>query len=1096
MSSYKAAVSYVPIRSSLVNIPNSVSSVLFNSNIPAQNVVLELIYSKRTISKSIETRAFVGWTGMTSASSSGGDPSSSVLEVDPTFAQTLGLSPRQQVTIKIHVNPCQAHTIHLEPLTTGDWEIVETHAQFLESWMINQVRAVSLQHGITVYPSATAIATLKVTKIEPEPTGEFAMISPDSEIIVAPKVKRQAKQQQEGSNGGTARSTTSHRRKQDRGSGSCVLLRGISLPQESYENLFTAQSLAIEVYGSREAVMYQLRGSDYINVSIVQPSSIGGKGQSGIAANNSQQQQQNHDEAPSGPVNSIIARFVQDLTIPEGHVVLSYGLTAALNIVESLGHVVRIEPALKPLSKQPNSLVLHPYIISTQHNSLKLGGSSEHKQEEERKLEEIKEILLERDFLQGPIVSGVQIPPLGEVLPFGGIIKLEKSEGWIKSGSAMVITQGGEILRAESTIPVSVEALSQIDPHKRNVVGIDKQFKAFKTAIRSGCIGTLLYGGRGSGKTVILHEIEKDLKKNLIHTTFLSCGLLGEKKISTLRDTIKKLFLEAAWFAPSIVILDDIDKLIPAELEHVDSSNTIQLAEIFKQIAFSVVSQRPVSILATAQSKESMHSSLITSHLFEEIFHLRSPDKDVREAILKEAVASYNSDKGAQSLSLIDLVDVAGTTEGYNPGDLWTLTERANHQSILKSLAKVEDSDTDNNNNNNTISIAQEDFDKAMEDFTPASLRGVKLQQSSVSWKDIGGLGEAKKIILETLEWPTKYAPIFANCPLRLRSGLLLYGYPGCGKTLLASAVAAQCGLNFISVKGPEILNKYIGASEQSVRDLFERAQAAKPCILFFDEFDSIAPKRGHDSTGVTDRVVNQMLTQMDGAEGLDGVYVLAATSRPDLIDSALLRPGRLDKSIICDMPNFEDRLSILQAVQGTMKLRKDVSLRDVAAATSGYSGADLQALLYNAYLDAIHEVVDNELDGDVNSAELVKNHEFFQLQALVGELKSVSLDDLPVGDRTGIIKKLDGVLANNNNNSSRKDDEKPSDKEGMVDATTSVIITPEHIERSLQESKPSISVKERTKLEHIYNQFVSGRSGEMPSGTASMDIGGRATLM
>lgn len=218
---------------------------------------------------------------------------------------------------------------------------------------------------------------------------------------------------------------------------------------------------------------------------------------------------------------------------------------------------------------------------------------------------------------------------------------------------------------------------------------------------------------------------------------------------------------------------------------------------------------------------------------------------------------------------------------------------------------------------------------------------------------------------------------------MRLRSGILLYGYPGCGKTLLASAIAGQCGLNFISIKGPEILNKYIGASEQSVRELFERAQAAKPCILFFDEFDSIAPKRGHDSTGVTDRVVNQMLTQMDGAEGLDGVYVLAATSRPDLIDSALLRPGRLDKSVICDMPNYEDRLDILRSITTKMDLADDVKLEEIAEKTNGFSGADMQGLGYNAYLKAVHvrleelEAKDNaEQDKDVDETAV----EFFKV--------------------------------------------------------------------------------------------------------------------
>ncbi|KAH0136941.1 AAA-domain-containing protein, partial [Aureobasidium melanogenum] len=243
---------------------------------------------------------------------------------------------------------------------------------------------------------------------------------------------------------------------------------------------------------------------------------------------------------------------------------------------------------------------------------------------------------------------------------------------------------------------------------------------------------------------------------------------------------------------------------------------------------------------------------------------------------------------------------------------------------------------------------------------------GVTLQTSTTTWSSIGGLQETRQTLLETLQYPTTYAPIFAQCPLRLRSGLLLYGYPGCGKTLLASAVAGECGLNFISVKGPEILNKYIGASEKSVRDLFDRAEAARPCVLFFDEFDSIAPKRGHDSTGVTDRVVNQLLTQMDGAEGLSGVYVLAATSRPDLIDPALLRPGRLDKSLLCDMPNMDDRIDILRAVTGNLKIEPSIldasnenqSIIEIARQTQGYSGADLQAVMYNAHLEAIHDVL------------------------------------------------------------------------------------------------------------------------------------------
>ncbi|KAI9850278.1 MAG: Peroxisome biosynthesis protein pex1, partial [Pleopsidium flavum] len=319
----------------------------------------------------------------------------------------------------------------------------------------------------------------------------------------------------------------------------------------------------------------------------------------------------------------------------------------------------------------------------------------------------------------------------------------------------------------------------------------------------------------------------------------------------------------------------------------------------------------------------------------------------------------------------LDFLDLAGQTDGYMPGDLVLLVSRARGEAFIRSVQITPDA-----TESSPLYLSKADVTAALKGFTPASLRNVTLQHSATTFDSIGGLHETRKVLLETLQYPTTYAPIFAQCPLRLRSGLLLYGYPGCGKTLLASAVAGECGLNFISVKGPEILNKYIGASEKSVRDLFERAEAARPCVLFFDEFDSIAPKRGHDSTGVTDRVVNQLLTQMDGAEGLSGVYVLAATSRPDLIDPALLRPGRLDKSLLCNMPNFDDRVDILQALSTKLKISPEVledrsghkGLGEVARRTEGYSGADLQALIYNAQLEAIHDVLgDHGANSQVN---------------------------------------------------------------------------------------------------------------------------------
>ncbi|KAJ8122331.1 hypothetical protein ONZ43_g1448 [Nemania bipapillata] len=421
------------------------------------------------------------------------------------------------------------------------------------------------------------------------------------------------------------------------------------------------------------------------------------------------------------------------------------------------------------------------------------------------------------------------------------------------------------------------------------------------------------------------------------------------------------------------------------------------------------------------------------------------------------------------------------------------------------------------------VQLSRMDFDKALKGFTPASLRNVTLQTSTTTFDSIGGLKETRQILLETLQYPTKYAPIFAQCPLRLRSGLLLYGYPGCGKTLLASAVAGECGLNFISVKGPEILNKYIGASEKSVRDLFERASAAKPCVLFFDEFDSIAPKRGHDSTGVTDRVVNQLLTQMDGAEGLSGVYVLAATSRPDLIDPALLRPGRLDKSLLCDFPNLEDRIDIIQALGKKVKLNEEIlssedGLTELGRRTDGFSGADLQALMSNAQLEAIHDVL-SELEsqpqggkrGAGNMRDKSTSHarirNFIQFrygaEASLADAETRAKGNSrssQLAENAAIAAKLEEIKAarkraklGNQGTGFTEGDHGHKEKPGK---DTEVLIGWKHMIKALEGTRASISSQERSRLGRIYHEFVVGRSGEMRDGQGSMEIGGRSSLM
>lgn len=708
----------------------------------------------------------------------------------------------------------------------------------------------------------------------------------------------------------------------------------------------------------------------------------------------------------------------------------------------------------------------------------------------------------------------------------------------------------------------------ELEPvHDSLLVGIDTLLADLQKHL-AHMSSILLTGAMGSGKSSIAKFLAQKLREDqLFYTIYYPCRKLvtDETRISTIKETLNHLFMSATWGArlggKAIVVLDDLDRLCPVETELQvgnDNGRSRQVSEILCSVARQYCTRESgVVLLGTAEGKDTLNNVVVSGHVVREIIELSAPDKETRRRVM-ESIATLDAanatdgpsqfsddsrpptadgssatggedngawmDSDAQGSerrpkakkggflleSDLDFLDMAGSTDGYMPGDLAVLVSRARNEAIIRAIgSNPEDS------NNGPIPLGRTDFDNALKGFTPASLRNVSLQSSTTTFKHIGGLQETRKVLLETLQYPTKYAPIFAQCPLRLRSGLLLYGYPGCGKTLLASAVAGECGLNFISVKGPEILNKYIGASEKSVRDLFDRAQAAKPCVLFFDEFDSIAPKRGHDSTGVTDRVVNQLLTQMDGAEGLSGVYVLAATSRPDLIDPALLRPGRLDKSLLCDLPAPEDRLDILKALLQKVRLADELNesddfLFEVASQTEGYSGADLQALVSNSQLEAIHDVIDvNDTGASTKKPNGVVNGKpksasnFVQFR--YGRDPASTADPTPKSkaaslvENAAIVSKLEEIkLARRKAKESQRGVSMASGNDNKTNGSEhkEVVIRPEHIERALEATRASISREEKTRLQRIYHEFVVGRSGQLKDGQGSMEIGGRSSLM
>ncbi|NWH19158.1 PEX1 factor, partial [Grus americana] len=461
----------------------------------------------------------------------------------------------------------------------------------------------------------------------------------------------------------------------------------------------------------------------------------------------------------------------------------------------------------------------------------------------------------------------------------------------------------------------------------------------------------------GSGKSTLAKAICKEGFDRLdAHVEVIDCKALRGKRLVNIRKNVEEAFLEAAWRQPSILLMDDLDHIVgvPSTPEHENSPETVQsdrLVYVLKDLIKEVISMGSlIALIATSQSEHSLHPSLVSAqgtHIFQCFKCIRSPDQ-------------VNS--GIYSFGFFFL------------------------------FFKAE------------LDLSTMDFQRALKDFTPLALRSVSLHKpKDIGWDRIVHCTIITYFRICLVEYLFQYPELFANLPIRQRSGILLYGAPGTGKTLLAGVVARESGMNFISIKGPELLSKYIGASEQAVRDIFNRAQAAKPCIVFFDEFDSIAPRRGHDNTGVTDRVVNQLLTQLDGVEGLQGVYVLAATSRPDLIDPALLRPGRLDKCLYCPPPDQNSRYEILKALSHSLSLANDVDFQDLAAKTEQFTGADLKALLYNAQLEAIHTNLASGLTQDFGSS----SDSDFSLSSMVFLNHSSGSDDSATDGEAGLEQSL-----------------------------------------------------------------------------------------
>uniref|UniRef100_A0A8C1I3C0 Peroxisomal ATPase PEX1 n=1 Tax=Cyprinus carpio carpio TaxID=630221 RepID=A0A8C1I3C0_CYPCA len=887
-----------------------------------ENQILELSWG-------VSAPVFLSWTRSRSSG-----PEDRV-EISRQLGEKLGLKQGEQG----YLRPCHqvqsVQQVFVEPLSPDDWEILELHSMALEQRLLDQIRVVFSEGVFPVWVDQHTVIYIRIASLSP--SVPFGRLEQFTELVVSPKLHPGGEQQ---------------------------------LQTRSEEPSQHLQYQNIDVTSSSSSVVHQDPISGHLE-------SLNEAHWGGIA---------DLKENLAVPTIPTILKdcILRTCGTPPGSVshlgschgdvhILPWNLQENCNPGQSALTYGRLSKILSPkeLREKVKQAMEKKKIRDGPHKG---NETEEHKEntvvvrmlchnikrlQEDQKFNKCEEIYSGRVWIPKVLQRRLRIEPRSAVR-----IQPLKS----KPRVAEAVMVGVEDICRSAFEHISHALMG--GPLSRELVSTGR-------GLRGGAL--LITGAKGSGKSSLSRALCRKASEELdAHIQVVDCKTLKGKRADKIRLRLEEVFEQAIWRQPSVVLLDDLDHVTGAatspEHEHGPEAVLRQhIAQSLRDLVDEmVVRSSLIALMITAQSEHALHQTLTAvqgSHFFQSFCKIQTPDQTQRVEILRSLIAKKNFQDCQTTL---DLDSVARETEGFMPQDLNLLLERAIHANTLHS-----------GNNGGSEDLNYNDFRQALQGFTPPSLWGAQLQApTGAGMERIGGLHQARQLLMDIILLPAKYPLLFSSLPMRQCSGVLLYGAPGTGKTLLAGAVAKESGMNFISIKGPELLSKYIGASEQAVRDVFQRAQQAKPCILFFDEFDSLAPRRGHDNTGVTDRVVNQLLTQLDGVEGLTGVYVLAATSRPDLIDPALLRPGRLDKSLYCPPPDRVSmaRLEILKALTHCVPLAADVDLEQIAVATELFTGADLKALLYNAQLEAIHSSLGPNLlhdlcsgsDSDVSLSSLI----------------------------------------------------------------------------------------------------------------------------